>query len=142
MELTAEEKDLVLSELKKSSNVDEKIITIVQPGNLDDKTIGVVDKVIKEGLESGSIYQRYGFGVESIAINLFKRLPSGSSMLETLEQVNKALQSVKDMKINKISCSMARYGVYRIMLDLDSCTITLDASKDGIKISSLELGLN
>ncbi len=122
MELTDEEKDLVLSELKKSSKTNEKIIATVQSGNLD--------------------YQKYGFGVESIAINLFKRLPSGSSMLEAIEEVNKALKSVKDMKINRISCSMARYGVYRITLDLDSCTITLDASKDGVKISSLELGLN
>jgi len=142
MELTDEEKDLVLSELKKSSKVDEKIIATVQSGNLDDETVSVVEKVIKEGLESGSIYQKYGFGVESIAINLFKRLPSGSSVLEALEQVNKALQSVKDMKINRISCSIARYGVYRITLDLDGCTITLDANKDGVKISSLELGLN
>ncbi len=140
MELTEEQKDLVLSELKRNPTTGEKIVARVESGNLDDETVRVVDEVIKDGLESGGIHQRYGFGVESIAINLFKKLPSGSSLTEAIEQVNKALQSVKGMKINKISCSMTRYGIYRITLDLDTCTLTLDASKDGVRISSLELG--
>ncbi|MFQ5970052.1 MAG: hypothetical protein ACE5J2_06125 [Nitrososphaerales archaeon] len=139
MELTDEEKDLILSEVKSNSKINQKMIAKIENGTIDDEDVNVIDEVIKSGLESGSIYNRHGFGVESIAISLFKRLPSGSSMLESIDQVNKALQSLKDMKINKISCSMSRYGVYRVTLDLDSCSLTLEASKDGLRISSLEL---
>jgi hypothetical protein len=72
--------------------------------------------------------------------SVFARTPRGQAQTAQVREVNRALEALRGQMLLQAHVSSTGPARFSISVETDRCRISLDATRDGVTVSSLELG--
>jgi hypothetical protein len=117
----------------------ERLLADVGQGDLAERSVGWLERLVEVGLESGRIRSLHGAHAEMAAGRLFQRTPRGAALRETLAATNEALAALGGSQLQQVSFTLRAPGTYTLGLDTDRCRATLVIDRHGVHVHSLEV---
>jgi hypothetical protein len=97
--------------------------------------------IVEVALTSGRIRKLFGPGAELSLNALFMKTPRGREIAQSLSELNKALATLKDQKIEQITASQRSPGAYALTIKTGGCQLIVRFEQAGVRIESLEVDL-
>ena len=67
--------------------------------------IETLERILELGLQTGRIRALYGPGGEQAALRLYRRLPSGTALRQSADEVSEALSALRGRELESVSLS-------------------------------------
>jgi len=145
--LAGEEREVALAEV-------DAVRRAAQPGDfrdlLDDLAAAVeagalestrqveeLDRLIALALQSGRVRALYGPSGEQAALRTYRKLPSGSELVESAKAVNEALTSLEGRSLDQISISAVGPGAFTIALVAGGAELSVRLDRQGARLASV-----
>ena len=98
--------------------------------------------IVEVALTSGRIRKLFGPGAELSLNALFMKTPRGREIAQSLSELNKALATLKDQKIEQVTASQRSPGAYALTIKTGGCQLIVRFEQAGVRIESLEVDLS
>ncbi len=116
----------------------DALLTEVQRKCIGKEFLAILEKILEETLSSELVEVR-DREIARNAFKLYKRTPVGEEAERLLVSTNRALSRLKGTRVERISCSNARFGVQRVEIETDRYTMVLEAQGNTIRLTEVEL---
>jgi len=148
MEIDAQEKGLLAGEIKilaerirgEAGDGYARLLEAVEAGNVPEELIGYLERLLEMGFETGRIGKIYGREGEQAFLRVYHKTLRGARILNLVKETNRSLTALKDQVIQDISLSLKSPGAYRMVIDTNTCQLTLGIDPDGARIENVEMG--
>jgi len=97
--------------------------------------------IVEVALSSGRIRKLFGPGAELSLNALFMKTPRGREIAQSINELNKALETLKDQTIEQITASQRSPGAYALTLKTSGCQLVIRFEQAGVRIETLEVEL-
>lgn len=115
------------------------LLSAIEAGHIPEALLGPLERLLELGLQTGRIRHRYGPQAEAALLRLYQKTPAGAAIAQTAEEANRALASLQGHAIQAIIFAPRGPGQYQLTIETDRCQITLETSREGIWVKSLEV---
>lgn len=148
LDLTDEERELLSLELAallpalsgERKEAYESLAEAVEQNSVPDDLLPLLEGLTKLSLETGRARRIYRAEGERVLTNLFLKTPSGRKFTQTLNDVNKALRTLKGQKIQSVRVGMRTLGHFTVTIEAESVVITLAIRPDSVTVDSVSVG--
>jgi hypothetical protein len=117
----------------------DELLAEVSAGEVGEASVGVLERFLEVGLETGRIRKRHGAHAEMAAVRLFQRTPRGAALRDAVAATNEALEALRGARIEELAFSLRGPGALTLTLETDRCRATLQLDRDGPRVQSLEV---
>lgn len=144
--LSADEAEIVLAELApiEAAATDPgrrdafaTLREVVERGELDDAAAATLDPLLELALQTGRIRAIHGPAGEQAALRLYRRLPSGTALRQTAEEVSEALVALRGRELEAVSLSALGPAAYSISLSAGGVELTIRLDRQGARVASV-----
>ncbi len=94
--------------------------------------LGLLENLLALSLRTGRIRRLYGPEAETALLRLFQKTPRGSSIAQTLTQLNQALEQLKGQVIDGIAFTPRLPGTYGLSIETGEYRLNLEIQEEGI----------
>jgi hypothetical protein len=84
--------------------------------------------------DAGSVSNR------AVLQSVFARTPRGRAQAAHVREVNSALDALRGQTLVQVRVSSAGPSRHSMSIETDRCRITLEVGRDGLSVTSLEMG--
>ena len=97
--------------------------------------------IVEVALTSGRVRRLFGPGAELSLNSLFKKLPRGREVAQSLAELNKALATLKGQTVEQMSAAQRSPGAYALTLKTSGGQLVIRFEQAGVRVESLEVDL-
>ena len=113
------------------------VVAAVGEGEVAGEELETLEEVLELGLQSGRLRALYGPGGEQSALRLYRRLPRGAALVESAEEVSRALAALRDKSIESISLSAVGPGAFALTVAAGGIELSLRLDRQGARLASV-----
>jgi hypothetical protein len=99
--------------------------------------VETLERILELGLQTGRIRALYGPGGEQAALRLYRRLPHGTEVAETIEAVNEALRSLAGRELESIQLRAVGPGAFALAVQAGGAELGIHVDRQGARLSSV-----
>jgi hypothetical protein len=97
--------------------------------------------IVEVALQSGRIRRLFGPGAELSLNALFQKTPRGREIARSLQELNATLSSLKGDTVEEVSAVARGPGSWALTVKTGKCQLVIRFERDGVRVESLEVGL-
>lgn len=144
--LSADEAEIVLAELApiEAAATDPgrrdafaALRVAVELGELDDAAAAMLDPLLELALQTGRIRAIHGPGGEQAGLRLYRRLPAGTALRRTAEEVSEALSALEGRELEAVTLSALGPAAYSVSLSAGGLDLTIRLDRQGARVASV-----
>jgi hypothetical protein len=109
----------------------------VEHGELDETAAATLDPLLELALQTGRIRAIHGPGGEQAALRLYRRLPSGTALRQTAQEVSEALGALRGRELEAVSLSALGPSAYSVSLSAGGVELTIRLDRQGARLASV-----
>jgi hypothetical protein len=113
------------------------LVSAVGEGEIDGEELETLEEVLELGLQSGRLRAVYGPGGEQAALRLYRRLPRGSALVASAEEVTDALAALRSKPIESISLTAVGPGAFALTVAAGGVELSLRLDRQGARLASV-----
>ncbi len=113
----------------------------LQTGDVSDASLGALESLLTLGLRTGRVRKIHGPQAESAFLRLYQKLPIGSALTQSTNQVNRALAALEGQTLEKISFAPKGPGIFTLALDTEEYRVNLEIREEGVWLKEVGLDL-
>jgi len=146
VQLTGEAAEVVLGEAQavlamvQDENRRERLadlIGAVADGEVDNEDADALGELLELGLQTGRVRAVYGPGGEQAALKLFRRLPRGKELGDSVREVTEALTSLAGKPLEKIQISTTAPGSFLLTIVVEGLELSVRLDRQGARLASV-----
>jgi hypothetical protein len=99
--------------------------------------VETLERILELGLQTGRIRALYGPGGEQAALRLYRRLPHGTEVAETVDAVNDALRSLAGRELESIQVRSVGPGAFALTVQTGGAELSISLDRQGARLSSV-----
>jgi len=99
--------------------------------------VETLERVLELGLQTGRIRALYGPGGEQAALRLYRKLPHGTEVAETVDAVNDALRSLAGRELESIQVRAVGPGAFALTVQAGGAELSVHLDRQGARLSSV-----
>jgi hypothetical protein len=104
---------------------------------LDATAAATLDPLLELALQTGRIRAIHGPGGEQAALRLYRRLPSGTALRQTAQEVSEALGALRGRELEAVSLSALGPSAYSVSLSAGGVELTIRLDRQGARLASV-----
>ena len=97
--------------------------------------------ILEISLGGDRIRRTSGPGAHLALMALFQKTPRGKVLAAEVSALNAALAQLKDHQLTEISAAQRGPGTYTLTLGTPACRMVIRFERDGVRIESLDVGM-
>ncbi|HKD67550.1 MAG TPA: hypothetical protein VKB84_11960 [Candidatus Binataceae bacterium] len=98
--------------------------------------------ILEISLRGDRLRRTAGPGAHLALTALFQKTPRGKALAAEVSALNAALAQVKDQQLTEIAAGQRGPGVYTLTLGTPACRMVIRFEPDGVRIESLDVGMD
>ena len=106
-------------------------------GELDEEAGATLDPLLELALQTGRIRAIHGPGGEQAALRLYRRLPSGTALRQSADEVSEALSALRGRELESVSLSALGPSAYSVSLSAGGLELTIRLDRQGARLASV-----
>jgi hypothetical protein len=140
-ELLIEETQALLTNLKDSNSRARytELLSALEAGSVPESSLGALGNLLELGLQTGRLRQRYTAEGEQALLRLFHKTPRGAAILKTINEANRALESLAGHVLQGINFNARGPGSYSLTLETDQGHFALRIQREGVWVENVEI---
>ena len=112
------------------------LVAAVGEGEVDGEELETLEEVLELGLQSGRLRAVYGPGGEQAALRLYRRLPRGSALVASAEELSEALAALRGKPIESIFLTAVGPGAFALTVAAGGVELALRLDRQGARLAS------
>jgi len=146
VQLTGEAAEVVLGEAQAVlSMVQDKnrrarladLIAAVADGEIADEDADALGELLELGLQTGRVRAVYGPGGEQAALKVFRRLPRGKELGDSVREVSEALASLAGKPLGRIQIQTTSPGSFVLTIAVEGLELSVRLDRQGARLTSV-----
>lgn len=117
----------------------EELAAAVDAGSVAPELLGRLETILEMVLQTGRTRKMHGAEAEQALLRLFHQTPKGSAARRALQAVNETLATLEGQTLLKMLFTVQGPGAFRLGLETDRCSLTLEIDPHGVSVESLEV---
>ena len=117
----------------------EALEVAIEEGVLDEDNAGSLEPIVELALQAGRIRAVYGPPGEQAALRLYRKLPRGVALTESVREVTDALSSLRGCRIESASLTAVGPGSFTLSLTTDEASLSVRLDRQGARLASVEV---
>lgn len=113
------------------------LIAAVADGEVDDEDADALGELLELGLQTGRVRAVYGPGGEQAALRVFRRLPRGKELGDSVQEVSEALTSLAGKPLEKINISTTSPGSFLLTIAVEGLELSVRLDRQGARLTSV-----
>ena len=113
------------------------LIAAVADGEVDDEDADALGELLELGLQTGRVRAVYGPGGEQAALKVFRRLPRGKELGDSVQEVSEALTSLAGKPLEKINISTTSPGSFLLTIAVEGLELSVRLDRQGARLTSV-----
>jgi hypothetical protein len=113
------------------------LIAAVSDGEVDDEDADALGELLELGLQTGRVRAVYGPGGEQAALRVFRRLPRGKELGDSVQEVSDALTSLAGKPLEKINISTTSPGSFLLTIAVEGLELSVRLDRQGARLTSV-----
>jgi hypothetical protein len=113
------------------------LIAAVADGEVDDEDADALAELLELGLQTGRVRAVYGPGGEQAALRVFRRLPRGKELGDSVQEVSEALTSLAGKPLEKINISTTSPGSFLLTIAVEGLELSVRLDRQGARLTSV-----
>jgi hypothetical protein len=113
------------------------LIAAVADGEVDDEDADALAELLELGLQTGRVRAVYGPGGEQAALKVFRRLPRGKELGDSVQEVSEALTSLAGKPLEKINISTTSPGSFLLTIAVEGLELSVRLDRQGARLTSV-----
>jgi hypothetical protein len=113
------------------------LIAAVADGEVDDEDADALAELLELGLQTGRVRAVYGPGGEQAALKVFRRLPRGKELGDSVQEVSEALTSLAGKPLEKINIATTSPGSFLLTLAVEGLELSVRLDRQGARLTSV-----
>lgn len=119
----------------------EQLHSALETEQLAEPALAALESVLALGLRTGRVRKIHGPMAESTFLRLYQKTPTGSALIQSTAQVNRALTALEGQTLEKISFAPKGPGVFTLDLDTAEYRLHLEIREEGIWLKEVGVDL-
>lgn len=115
------------------------LIDGIESGVLDEGQALLLEPIVELALQAGRIRAIYGPPGETAALRLYRKLPRGTALRRSAEDVSSALTSLAGRRLEGATLAAIGPGAYTLSLATDEGRLTIKLDRQGARVTSIEV---
>jgi hypothetical protein len=99
--------------------------------------VEALERILELGLQTGRIRALYGPGGEQAALRLYRKLPHGAEVAETIDAVNDALRALAGRPLESVHLRAVGPGAFALSLQAGGAELSVQLDRQGARLSSV-----
>ena len=99
--------------------------------------VDALERILELGLQSGRIRALYGPGGEQAALRLYRRLPHGTELDESVAAVNEALRALGGRTLESIQVWAVGPGAFALTVQAGAAEVSVQLDRNGARLASV-----
>jgi len=113
------------------------LIAAVTEGEVGNEDAAALTELLELGLQTGRVRAVYGPGGEQAALKLFRRLPRGKELGNSVREVTEALTSLAGKPLEKIQISTTAPGSFLLTIVVEGLELSVRLDRQGARLASV-----
>ena len=143
MQLEAAESDVVAAEAAafaralpdpSASARYERLAAAAASGDVPDDLVPPLETMLELLFTTGRVTNR------ALLQSIFARTPRGRHLSAAAREVNRALETLRGQTVAEVRLSAVGPSLQSLVIETESCKLTLEIDRDGARIASLDAG--
>src|SRR4051794_32845729 len=99
--------------------------------------VETLERILELGLQTGRIRALYGPGGEQAALRLYRKLPQGTEVAETVAAVNDALRALAGRELESVQLRAVGPGSFALTIQTGGAEVGVHLDRQGARLSSV-----
>jgi hypothetical protein len=117
----------------------DELVEGIESGVLDERLALLLEPIVELALQAGRIRAIYGPPGETAALRLYRKLPRGTALRQSAEDVSDALASLLGYRLEGATLTAVGPGAYTLSLATEEGRLTIKLDRQGARVTSVEV---
>jgi len=113
------------------------LVAAIDDGEVSGEDAETLEGLLELGLQSGRIRAHYGPGGEQAALSLYRRLPRGAELAESVREVTEALRALEGRELSAVQLTAVGPGAFTLSVSAGELEVSLRLDRQGARVASV-----
>jgi hypothetical protein len=113
------------------------VVAAVDDGQVGGDDAAALGELLELGLQTGRVRAVYGPEGEQAALGLYRRLPQGKELSQSMTELNAALEALAGRTLERLSVHAVGPGEYGVSIAAEGFELAIRLGRSGARISTL-----
>jgi hypothetical protein len=139
VEVSGEAREVALAEAQAvvaAGGSAAELVAEIDEGSVVEE-VETLERILELGLQTGRIRALYGPGGEQAALRLYRRLPLGTEVAESVDAVNDALRALAGRTLESVQVRAVGPGAFALTVQADGAELSVHLDRQGARLQSV-----